>query len=896
MPDNAAGRSTSAASRLGEALAGRYAIERELGEGGMATVYLARDLKHNRHVALKVLKPELAAVLGSERFLAEIQVTANLRHPHLLPLFDSGEAGGLLFYVMPYVEGESLRARLDREKQLPVDEAVRIAVAIAGALDYAHRNGVIHRDLKPANILLEDGEPVLADFGIALAISHAGGERVTQTGLSLGTPQYMSPEQATGDRIIDGRSDLYSLSAVLYEMLVGDAPHIGSTAQTIIAKVISERPTSVRVLRPAVPPSLAAVIEKGLEKLPADRWATAHEFADALKAAAAAVQTGAVPSAASTQNAPSAPAPSARRRRPTSWIPWAVVAAVIVAAVLWNRLSSRGEEQRSAVRFPLTLAPNERIATTMGSTVTMSPDGRMIAYSGVGGDGLQRLFLRSLNEIRARPVPGTEDAERPFFSPDGRWLGYFARGQLGKVPVSGGAPVALPTLRLMNGASWGPNDVIVVSTADHLSVLSANGGTPRQITQLDSAAGETSQRWPRMLDDGKTILYTSWRTSLTDARIAVASIDGGPTTILDLPGTFPLGVLDGQLVYASVTGALMAVPFDTRRMRPAGAPVVVGDAVVLDSDGAAKAELSPSGSLIYQVGRATMQIALADRNGQSRTVIAEARRYEFPRFSPDGKRVALTVTTDTSTDVWIVDLASGIRTRLTTGGTANDRPEWSPDGQRVLYDSNRGGAYALWWQPADGTGAPQTLLGLPGTDILEGVVSHDGRYLVYRTGPGDIWYRRLDGDTTSHPITATPAAEYGPRLSPDDRWVAYSSDESGDQQVYVRPFPSLGARVQVSVDGGSEPVWSADGKRLYYRRNRLLKAATFAATPAFAVTSREELFEGDFVFQAVHAEYDVSPDGAHFLMLKLAGSDVQTIVVQNWLYELRARTATDGAR
>ncbi len=881
MRDEAADRSTSAASRLGEALAGRYAIERELGEGGMATVYLARDLKHNRHVALKVLKPELAAVLGSERFLAEIQVTANLRHPHLLPLFDSGEAGGLLFYVMPYVEGESLRARLDREKQLPVDAAVKIAVAIAGALDYAHRNGVIHRDLKPANILLEDGEPVLADFGIALAISNAGGERVTQTGLSLGTPQYMSPEQATGDRVIDGRSDLYSLTAVLYEMLVGDAPHIGSTAQTIIAKVISERPTSVRVLRPAVPPALAAVIERGLEKLPADRWATAHEFADALKAAAA-LQTGAIASA---------PALSSPRRRQTNWIPWAVVAAVIVAAVLWNRFSSRGGEPRSAVRFPLTLAPNERIATTMGSTVTISPDGRLIAYSGVGSDGLQRLFVRTLSEIRARPVPGTEDAERPFFSPDGRWIGFFARGQLGKVPVSGGAPVAMPSLRLMNGASWGPNDMIVVSTADHLSVLSANGGAPRQLTQLDSAAGETSQRWPRVLDDGKTILYTSWRTNLADARIAVASIEGGPTTILDLPGTFPLGVLDGQLVYASATGALMAVPFDTRRMRPSGAPVVVGDAVVLDSDGAAKAELSPSGSLIYQIGRATMQIVLADRNGQSRTVIAEARRYEFPRFSPDGKRVALTVTTDTSADVWIVDLASGIRTRLTTSGTANDRPEWSADGQRVLYDSNRSGAYALWWQPADGTGAPQVLLGLPGTDILEGVVSHDGRYLVYRTGPGDIWYRRLDGDTTSHPIAASAGAEYGPRLSPDDRWVAYSSDESGEQQVYVRPFPSLGARYQVSVDGGSEPVWSADGKRLYYRRNRLLKAATFTTTPAFAVTSREELFEGDFIFQAVHAEYDVAPDGAHFLLLKLAGSDVQTIVVQNWIAELRARTA-----
>ncbi len=270
-------------SELSAALAGRYTLEREVGAGGMATVYLARDLKHDRHVALKVLKPELGAVLGVERFLAEIKVTANLQHPNLLPLFDSGEANGLLFYVMPFVEGESLRARLDREKQLPVDEAVRLATAIAGALEYAHQHGVIHRDLKPENILLQAGQPVIADFGIALAVSNAGGARVTQTGLSLGTPQYMSPEQATGDRVIDARSDIYSLSAMTYEMLVGDPPHLGSTAQAIVAKVLTERPASVQVARPAVGDALAFAVERGLEKLPADRWTSAAEYADALR-------------------------------------------------------------------------------------------------------------------------------------------------------------------------------------------------------------------------------------------------------------------------------------------------------------------------------------------------------------------------------------------------------------------------------------------------------------------------------------------------------------------------------------------------------------------------------------------------------------------------------------
>src|SRR5512145_1474823 len=273
----------TAIMQLTSGLSDRYAIEGEIGRGGMATVYLARDVKHERRVALKVLNPELGAVLGTERFLAEIKVTANLQHPNLLPLFDSGEADGLLFYVMPFVEGESLRARLDREKQLPIDEAIRIAVAVANALDYAHAHHVIHRDLKPENILLQAGQPVVADFGIALAVSKAGGNRVTQTGLSLGTPQYMSPEQATGDRIIDARSDIYSLGAVLYEMLTGEPPHTGSTVQAIIARVLTDRARSVRATRDMVPENVDAAIQRALAKLPADRFATAKEFADALQ-------------------------------------------------------------------------------------------------------------------------------------------------------------------------------------------------------------------------------------------------------------------------------------------------------------------------------------------------------------------------------------------------------------------------------------------------------------------------------------------------------------------------------------------------------------------------------------------------------------------------------------
>src|SRR5688500_15883704 len=360
----------NAIAQLSAHLAGRYTIDREIGEGGMATVYLARDLRHDRRVALKVLKPELAAVLGVERFLSEIRVTANLQHPNLLPLFDSGEANGLLFYVMPFVEGESLRARLDREKQLPVEEATRIAVAVASALQYAHTQGVIHRDLKPENILLQSGQPVVADFGIALAVSNAGGARITQTGLSLGTPQYMSPEQATGDRV-DARSDIYSLAAVTYEMLAGEAPHTGKTAQAIIARVLTEQPRSLRSARPQLPEHVEVAVTKALSKLPADRWASASQFADALQGKLA------------LDHRTMATLRTSRRSRFQD----PVFLAVLLTAVLgmafgaWSLSRRRTSEEASTIRFQLTFPEGE--ALTTAASIALSPDGRAIVYTGV---------------------------------------------------------------------------------------------------------------------------------------------------------------------------------------------------------------------------------------------------------------------------------------------------------------------------------------------------------------------------------------------------------------------------------------------------------------------------------------------------------------------------------
>src|SRR5687768_9325046 len=479
--------------KLASALESLYVVDREIGRGGMATVYLARDVKHKRNVALKVLNAELGAVLGVERFLSEIQVTANLQHPNLLPLFDSGEVDGLLYYVMPYVEGESLRAKLEREKQLPVAEAVSIAVAIAGALDYAHRHGVIHRDLKPENILLHEGQPLVADFGIALAVSNAGGNRITQTGLSLGTPQYMSPEQATGDRAIDGRTDIYSLGAMLYEMLVGDPPYLGGTAQAVIAKVIAERPRSVRLGRPAVPAHVDATVERALEKLPADRFATGRELAEALQGRLTFNSTG--PAAA-------APATTKRQQRArTALVAAAVIGALALGAVIGATLLAPSEPTPMPVHFAMSSGTPTPVVGLSGATLDISADGTTIALV----DGPSRLIhVRRMNDLEVRPLAGTELASFPAVSPDGRWIAFSTPEGVRKIAAEGG-PVQVLTQLPVRSLTWPSGDRLIGTRDGSLEWISANAGEVAPLAKRGSA-GISAFQWTRMHPDGKTIL------------------------------------------------------------------------------------------------------------------------------------------------------------------------------------------------------------------------------------------------------------------------------------------------------------------------------------------------------------------------------------------------------
>ena len=870
---------------LSSALSGRYTVEREIGAGGMATVYLASDVRHERKVALKVLRPELGAVLGVERFLAEIKVTANLQHPNLLPLFDSGEANGLLFYVMPFVAGESLRERLLRERQLPVDEAVRIAVGIARALHYAHQHGVIHRDLKPENILLQAGQPVVADFGIALAVSNAGGTRITQTGLSLGTPQYMSPEQATGDHAIDGRTDIYSLGAVLYEMLTGEPPHIGNSAQAIIARLLTDKPRPVRLVRDTVPVHIEAAIDKALAKLPADRFATPDEFAEALQ------ERIALPASARATAGHTTRRTTPRR---LAWIasplPWVAALVLAATAAAWGWLRRPEGPMPPAVRFTLALPAEARLETNATSNLAISPDGRRIVYAGQSAAGRQ-LYVRNVDELEVHPIAGTNSATAPAVSPDGRWVAWNLVGRLRKTPLDGGVSVDITLATSFQGVAWISNDELLVSSAAKGGIaglwrVSATGGAVRRFTAFDSVTREGIQSDPVVLHEHGIVLYTSYRLGSLIGRLGVARLEGGSSRILDLSVDRVLGFALGHVIYISEDRALMATPFDPRTMQTTGAPIDLVQGVDANS-----AALSPAGTIAYAQGASTSEVVTVDERGASTLLFTERARYAHPRLSPDGKRLAIDITSGSTTDVWTFDVASGTPTRLTTSAN-NDRPEWTADGARLLYSSTRGAdEYSIWWQPADGSGPAEQLFRGPNA-AREVSLTPDGRSLIYREDHPDslrdIRMAPVGVKDSSAALVSSRFDELMPRLSPDGRWLAYQSNESGKYEIYVRPFPQGGGRITISNGGGTEPIWSRDG-RLFYRNGRDLVAVAYSAVPAFAVTSRKVLFAGTYELHPFHPNYDVTPDGKHFIMIRPGNEEVQVVVVVNWIEELRRR-------
>jgi eukaryotic-like serine/threonine-protein kinase len=879
---------------LSAALASRYTVGRVLGRGGMATVYAAEDLRHSRPVAIKVLHRDLAAALGTERFLREIQVTAGLHHPHILPLHDSGEADGCLYYVMPLVEGESLRDRLTRERQLPVDEAVRIATQVAGALDYAHRRGIIHRDLKPDNILLQDGEVLVADFGIARAVARAAdADTLTGTGVTLGTPQYMSPEQAAGERDLDARTDVYALGVVLYEMLAGTAPFTAPTVQGVIARVLTEEPRPLAGLRRSVPEHVAAAVHRALEKLPADRFASALDFANALRGTDPAATAGAAAVRAATSGATVRMARHRALRR--ELLPWGIAAAATVAAAvaLWSRPTPT---RPRVIRFELTDA-QARYRAASGVTLALSPDGSRLVYVG-GPESSSQLFVHDLTELTPKPIRGTgwAQVQSPIFSSDGQSVLFLADARLKRVGLDGGTPV---TLSDSGGPMAWASDGVVFTRGAALYWVSPNGGPVRRVADAAGMPGVVDIAWPSALPGGEAVLITLRRTfGLSRATLGVVTLPDGAVTDLKVEGVGAKYVPTGHLVFGRDDGALYGVAFDRRRLRVSGPAVPLLEDVIVRNGGAVDFVVSEDGTLAFRTGGFSRKLVLVDRRGVSSPLLGEPRDYAFPSVSPDGRRIALSIGPTTSTsDTWIFDTQTGALTRLTSGG--GQRPEWAPDGRSVLtvqLDT----ASRVVSQPWDGSGRA-TPYAAAKEGIMEISLPRGGAgFLAARVGRGrqrDIMVAPVDSPTALRPFVATEADELTPSVSPDGKLLAYASNESGRYEVYVRSMAGSPSRAQISTAGATEPLWSPTGRELFYRADGKVVAAHITWEGGGAQVERQVLFDDVYGTSGnAHATYAVMPDGEHFVFTQSTGDEPKVILTLNWFEDVRRRMAAATRR
>jgi serine/threonine-protein kinase len=883
------------ADRLRAALAGRYEVQRELGSGGMATVYLAQDLRHDRKVAIKVLRPELSAVIGAERFLREIKTIANLQHPHILGLIDSGEVNGTAYYVMPFVDGESLRDRLHREQQLPVADAVRIATEVAGALDYAHRHAVIHRDIKPENILLHDGRALVADFGIALAASKVGGSRMTETGMSLGTPAYMSPEQAMGEREITARSDVYALGCVTYEMLVGEPPFTGPTAQAIVAKVMTAEPAGLTAQRRSIPPAVEAAVLTALEKLPADRFATAVEFAAALvNPQATTVRIAAQPAA---------------RLGGRGWLLGAAAAALTLLAGAWagRRMAPRAEGASEMIRATLDLGDSTALRPIGNIRLAIAPSGRRVAF--IGNDGADAaLWVRELDQPSARMLPDTKGAFAPFFSPDGESIGFFTAAgghtAMKVIPAGGGVArtVVQDSVASFGGADWADDGrIYFTNSARGLSRVSASGGVPTRISVPDSASGTKEHDYPDVLPGSKQALVMLWRGSLGSNRVGVVDLGTGKATQL-AEGSYARYLARGLIVIGAADGRILAAHLDPRNSRLTDNPaLMLEDAQDEISNGTVQFAVSETGTLVYQPKHGgTVGLVWVDRSGHDVPVDTTLKGYfSSATLSPDATQIAVARSVSGGGQIWVKQLRTGAFTRISQDLQDADRPVWTPDGRYVGFLATRNLHRTAWIRRADGSDSARALAG-SAADYDEVWFDRSGRFTLLRSegsAEGTRYLLVLEKGVDSVPRTLLRARydNFAPALSPDGHWLAYVSDESGNSEVYVRPFPAVdSAKFAISVGGGLEPLWRRDGTELYFRNPRGdMYAVPVVTGRRFDLGAPKRLFSRPgMALQEFYRTYDVHPDGKRFLMLSAGDAESRRLsVIFNWRPDLQQARA-----
>jgi len=885
---------------------GHYRIAEKLGAGGMGDVYRASDTRLGREVALKLL-PEAFARDRERlaRFEREAKLLAALNHPGIGTIHGLEEADGVRFLVLELVAGGTLEQRL-RRGALPIEDALELTRQVAEALEAAHDRGIIHRDLKPGNIqVTPEGKVKVLDFGLGKAaepvvqsdsdISHsptllAGS---SQEGVLLGTAAYMSPEQARG-RAVDKRTDIWAFGCVLYEALAGKQAFRGETTSDTLAAILKGEPDWA-ALPAATPGRIRELLRRCLAKDPAHRL---HDIADArleIEEALARPEPGALP-------------PTARAS--SRWIsPAAVLTFVLGVAIGAGLLGTlgpwpaRAPTAQGSLRFALPI-PAGQLGPTGGQGIGrlgVSPDGTRIAYVGNVGGKVQ-LFLRRVDSFQTTPLPNTDDATDPFFSPDGQWVGFFTSNKLEKISANGGAPIVLCDASGERGGSWAPDNTIVFAGASSagLSRVSADGGKPEPLTRLDSQKGENSHRWPQVLPGGKAVLFTIKTTktsTFNEALIAVESLATHERRIVVHGGSYGRYLPTGHLLF-SRAGRLLAVPFDLARLEVTGTPTTALEGVMTDpGNGSAQMGLSESGLLAYLPGGeygSNQKLVWVGSGGAEQPLPVPPQAYDSVALSPDGRRLAVAIVA-ANDDIWVIELDRGTLTRLTFESSNNDAPRWSPDGRRILFVSDRLGPYSLFWKPADGSGPDERLL--PGqAEQAIGSFSPDGRLLAYGElepmAQQDIWILPLAGDHKPVPFLRTPFNEMEPAFSPDGRWIAYTSDESGRQEVYVRPYPGPGGKWQVSTGGGSRPQWTRDARQLFYRGDNSIMVVPVTTRPAFSAGQPRLFASGQFhaATSGFGWDYAVAPDGRRVLAIKPSEQQLpppQINVVVNWFADLR---------
>jgi WD40 repeat protein len=895
---------------------GIYEVTGKLGEGGMGEVYRAHDTTLDREVALKVLSEAFVADPDRlARFEREAKVLASLNHPNIGAIHGLEQSGETTALVLELIDGPTLADRIE-EGPIGVDEAVIIATQIADALDAAHEQGIVHRDLKPANVKVRsDGTVKVLDFGLAKTGGSDGGgggsdaatmsiTGASQMGMVVGTAAYMAPEQARG-KPVDKRADVWAFGVVLFEMVTGGRLFEGEDVTDTIAAVVREDPDWTRL--PAdLPARLVQVIRGCLQKTPSKR---VRDIGDVRLAMDGAFETTIM----------SAPTSSDERQKSLEFwqkpVPLFGTLAVIVFGVVVASRTFMTPEVIPNIpeRFGIVAPPDGQFSLSQGLTdLAISPNGTMVAYVDGPSSGLtpKSLMLRALDDFTPVELSGDVPIYLPFFSPDNEWVGFvdLAAGELRRVSVTGGSALPITTISsFLNGASWSDDGQIFFGEQDPskgIQRVSAVGGEPEVLTVPDPEFRETNHAWPQIIQGTDTVIFTALTAPVDDSRIIALSLETGEQKELIRGGFHGRYVDTGHLVYA-VGNSLRAVAFDLEELEVLGAPISMVDGVLTKGSGAANFDISQTGSLVYFPGSAgasgnMRRLVMVGREGVVGEVSAPPAGYDSPRFSPDGRFIAVEVQAE-NTDVIVFDVERATPTRLTFEEGRDGHPLWTPDGERIVFSSERDGLLNLYSKSADGTGQVERLASSDVEQIAQSW-SADGQSLILqRAAPGttpDISLFNVGGDGTEEVAVGTPFAEIYADVSPDGRWLAYASNESGGFEVYARPFPNVNdGRWQISRAGGIEPVWGPDSDELFYRNGTDMMVVEMETEPTLAPGNPRVVFTGSYRPSAVGRgrAWDLSPDGEQFLMIAAAGQatgtteDLRLILVQDWFEELRER-------